>query len=709
MARLREFLDGRATEYAVEFRLRHRDGSYRWIFTEASITRDATGRPLRMVGCHLDLTERKNAEAALRESERKYRLMVDNMAECVVVLDLGLRNVFASPSVVKIYGYTPDEFVALPLERVMSPEAFRQAKQAFAEEMALEASGMADPDRTRPMESLQHRKDGSPIWIESTLSFIRDSAGRPAQILCVAKDITERRQALLALKESRHLLEQAQIVGHIGSWMLELGSPAKLIWSAETCRIFGVVPGEFDGRLDSFVALVHPEDREAVTRASQAALAGERDYDLDHRIVLADGQTRWVHEQADIQRDAAGRPARVVGVAQDITDRKLLEDQLRQAQKMEAIGQLAGGIAHDFNNILGAILGNAELIPLLPPGSPEAAECLNDILAGSRRASDLVGQILAFSRRQESKRQPMLLQPVVREVLKLLRATVPANIEFRANLASAPAVLANPSELHQVTMNLCTNAWHAMQGRPGVVLVELAEARLDEGFTHLHPDLRPGHYVRLSVADNGCGMDTATLGRIFEPFFTTKPTGGGTGLGLSVVHGIVKGHDGGIVVESRPGEGSMFQLFFPVFVAAATGDPAAAAPVPPGAGEHILFVDDEESLARMGRAILERLGYRVTPHTNPEDALAEFFAHPEEFDLVIVDYNMRALSGTEFGAEILARRPGQRIILATGYSATLTAEAVRELGFHGLMLKPYDLRCLGETVHRALHGNALRP
>ncbi len=710
LARLREFLDGLAAEYAVEFRLRHRDGSYRWIFTEAQVTRDASGRPVRMVGCHLDLTERKNAEAALRESERKYRLMVDNMAECVLVLDLGLRNVFASPSVLKIYGYTPDEFVTLPLDRVMSPDAFRQAKQAFAEEMALEASGVADPDRTRRMELLQHRKDGSPIWIESTLSFIRDATGRPAQILCVAKDITERRQARLALEESRHLLEQAQIVGHIGSWMLELGSPAKLIWSAETCRIFGVLPGEFDGRLDTFVALVHPEDREAVTRASQAALAGERDYDLDHRIVRSDGQTRWVHEQADIQRDASGRPERVVGVAQDITDRKRLEDQLRQAQKMEAIGQLAGGIAHDFNNILGAILGNAELIPLLPPGSPEAAECLNDILAGSRRASDLVGQILAFSRRQESIRQPMLLQPVVREVLKLLRATVPANIEFRANLASAPAVLANPSELHQVTMNLCTNAWHAMQGRPGVVLVELAEARLDEAFTRLHPDLRPGNYVRLTVADNGSGMEPATLERIFEPFFTTKPTGVGTGLGLSVVHGIVKNHEGGIVVESRPGEGSIFQLFFPVFIAAPVSNPAGPqAPVPLGADEHILFVDDEEALVRMARVILERLGYRVTTHTDPKAALADFLARPAEFSLAVVDYNMPALNGLELGAAMLERRPGQRIILATGYSATLTADELRQLGFCELMAKPYDIRCLAETVRRVLYRPNLRP
>ena len=709
LARLREFLEGRATEYAVEFRLRHRDGSHRWIFTEASITRDATGRPLRMVGCHLDFTERKLAEAALQESERKYRLMVDNMAECVVVLDLGLRNVFASPSVVKIYGYTPDEFVALPLERVMSPEAFRQAKQAFAEEMALEASGTADPGRTRLMESLEYRRDGSPVWIENTLSFIRDAAGRPAQILCVAKDITERRQSLLALKESRHLLERAQVVGHIGSWVSEAGPPARLDWSAETFRIFGVTPGQFDGRPESFSGLVHPEDREAVSRAAQAALSGGPAYDLEHRIVRPDGQVRWVHEQADLEHDRSGRPQRMIGVVQDITDRKQLEEQLRQAQKMEAIGQLAGGIAHDFNNILGAILGNAELIKLLPPGSPEAIECLDDILTGSRRAGDLVGQILAFSRRQESRRLPIQLHPVVREVLKLLRATVPANVEFRAQVASTPTVLADPSEIHQMIMNLCTNAWHAMHGRAGLIVVELAETELTEDFARLHPDLRPGRYVRLSVADNGCGMDAATVGRIFEPFFTTKPVGTGTGLGLSVVHGIMKNHEGGIVVRSQPGEGSTFQLHFPPFAADPVPASVPSAPVPRGAGQQILFVDDEEPLARMGSRVLERLGYRVAKFTSPTEALEAFRAQPGAFDLIVVDYNMPGMNGADFCAQVLVTRPDQRLVLTTGYSATLSAAAARDLGCRELMLKPYDFHSLGETVHRALHGNVAQP
>jgi CheY-like chemotaxis protein len=270
-------------------------------------------------------------------------------------------------------------------------------------------------------------------------------------------------------------------------------------------------------------------------------------------------------------------------------------------------------------------------------------------------------------------------------------------------------VLADPTELHSVIMNLCTNAWHALRGRSGLITVGLEEVEPDQDFIRQHPDLRSGRYVRLTVADDGCGMDEATLGRIFEPFFTTKAVGEGTGLGLAVVHGIVRSYDGCIVVQSQPGVGTSFQLYFPVFAAEA---PAAAPPpptAPRGGGEHILFVDDEEPLARLGTRMLERLGYRVTPHTDPAEALAVFRARPTDFDLVVVDYNMPGLNGTEFGAQVLEVRPVQRIILATGYSANLTPEAARDLGFRELMPKPYDLNRLGETVHRALHGDDLRP
>ncbi|MEQ2007319.1 MAG: ATP-binding protein [Limisphaerales bacterium] len=415
-----------------------------------------------------------------------------------------------------------------------------------------------------------------------------------------------------------------------------------------------------------------------------------------------DGQLIWVALNVRVVRDAQGEPQFFEGTCVDVTERRQLEDQLRESQKMEAIGQLAGGIAHDFNNILGAILGNAELVKVMPAGSREAGECLDSIVTASRRAGDLVQQILAFSRRQEQKRQPLQLHLTVREALKLMRATVPAAIEFKTSVAISPTVLADPTQIHSVTMNLCTNAWHAMKDRPGTLTVELAETEVDEPFARVHPDLRPGRYVRLTVTDTGAGMDAATLQHIFEPLFTTKPVGEGTGLGLAVVHGIMKNHDGGIVVRSQPGRGTMFALYFPVFEAEVVEAPAAPQPIPRGTGQHILFVDDEEPLARMGTAALGRLNYRVTARTSPAEALVLFTEKPAQFDLVVTDLNMPGLSGTEFARRLLAIRPDVRIILATGYSATITADVARELGFSALLPKPYDQRSLGETVQRVV-------
>ncbi|NBV20561.1 MAG: response regulator [Proteobacteria bacterium] len=517
-----------------------------------------------------------------------------------------------------------------------------------------------------------------------------------------AEDRRLRREAEAVLRESQQLLEKAQHIGQIGSWVSDPDLTGRLIWSAQTARIFGFAPGEFDGRVESFFALLHPDDRACVAQAAQAAFIAGLPYNLEHRIVRRDGQVRWVHEQADVERDPAGRPLRMVGVVQDITDRKHLEEQLRQAQKMEAIGQLAGGIAHDFNNLLTAIMCNVELVRSMAPDDPVLPDCHAAILVATERARDLVRQILAFSRRQEHQRQPMQLHVVIKEALKLLRATVPAAVEFRASIPLTPTVLANPSEIHQVTLNLCTNAWHALQGRAGTIRVELAETEVSPDFARLHPDLRPGPYVSLTVADNGCGMDTATLQHIFEPFFTTKPLGEGTGLGLAVVHGIVKTHDGGIVVESQPGQGTSFSLYFPVFEAEAMADPAQPAPLRTGKDERVLFVDDEEPLAKLGQVLLSRLGYRATTLTSPVEALALFERDPRQFDLVITDLNMPGLSGLELARKLFELRPGLPIILTTGFSATLTLESLREQGIRELLHKPYDLRGITEALRRLL-------
>jgi signal transduction histidine kinase/ActR/RegA family two-component response regulator len=384
-------------------------------------------------------------------------------------------------------------------------------------------------------------------------------------------------------------------------------------------------------------------------------------------------------------------------------EREQLAEQYRQAQKLEAIGTLAGGIAHDFNNIIAAITGYTELAKMDVSDRPEVVAHLNAVGKASSRAASLVRQILAFSRQQEHERKPMQLRHVVREAMDLLRATVPAMIEFDVSLATdLPPILADASQMHQVIMNLVTNACHAMGNQAGRLGVELESWQVDTELAQLHPGLRAGAYVRLSVSDTGHGMDAATVSRIFEPFFTTKAAGEGTGLGLAVVHGIMQAHEGVVTVYSEPGEGTVFRLYFPALASPASENATEAAPVPKGAGQRILFVDDEPALASLGGKVLERLGYSVQTQTSAALAVELVRAQPSAFDLVVTDLAMPLMTGTDLARELRQVRPDIPILLVTGHSATLTAERVQTMGIHDLLTKPLSVHALGTAVQRAL-------
>jgi signal transduction histidine kinase len=401
-------------------------------------------------------------------------------------------------------------------------------------------------------------------------------------------------------------------------------------------------------------------------------------------------------------RDKDGKYYGRIWYFRDITEQRKMQAKLFQAQKMESIGQLAGGIAHDFNNILAAIIGNLYLIQKDAANQPAILESAENISTATRRATDLVNQILTFSRKAKQERKPIALNDVVIEALKLLRASVPATIRIQTELTKTPAVLANATEIHQVIMNLGTNAWHAMRDQTGLLKVVMAVMNVGVDFVKTHPDLRPGPYVQLSISDTGHGMDQATLGHIFEPFFTTKAVGEGTGLGLAVVHGIMKSHDGGISVYSQPGEGTTFHLYFPVIETEATKPAVEGSPIPFGHGERIMFVDDEEALASLGKKMLGRLGYQVTMKTSALEAIAAIRDHPDAFDLVITDLTMPVMDGATLGRELLQIRPHLPMIITTGYNGAMTAEKARELGFRDMLCKPSTARALGELVHQVL-------
>jgi PAS domain S-box-containing protein len=390
-------------------------------------------------------------------------------------------------------------------------------------------------------------------------------------------------------------------------------------------------------------------------------------------------------------------------------EKQQLAEQFRQAQKMDAIGTLAGGIAHDFNNILAVIMGYSELIKMTVTDNPRLLEYIDSVEKAGSRATKLVRQILTFSRQEETKREILQLGPVVEEALKFLRSTIPSAIEFKVALSvKIPTVLADSTQVHQIVMNLGTNAWHAMKGRSGRLEVKLENFEVDADFAKTQLHVRPGSFVRLSVSDTGKGMDRATINRIFEPFFTTKPLDEGTGLGLSVVHGIMQGHDGAITVYSQPDEGTTFNLYFPAVGGEVLDLETHATPIPLGKGERILIVDDEEPLVLLAQRILVRLGYVVETRTSVAEALELVRAGPDRFDLVITDMTMPAMSGIDFAQQLTQIRPSLRVILTTGYPGGMKLEQVRAMGIRELLLKPPTIQSIGTMVHRVLvEGNPI--
>ncbi|MDM8522455.1 response regulator [Desulfococcaceae bacterium HSG8] len=398
--------------------------------------------------------------------------------------------------------------------------------------------------------------------------------------------------------------------------------------------------------------------------------------------------------------------ARFVAIVRDIAERRKAEKekaelrtQLQQTQRMEALGTLAGGIAHDFNNILMIINGYTEIAlghELLD--DHPARHSMEEVHKAACRATDLVQQILAFSRQEEQEMVQVKVSPVVKETLKLLRASLPATIEIRQKLtAKCDTILGDPSQFYQVLMNLCTNASHAMGGESGALEVCVTDAEVNSC-----PDLNPGHYLLLSVSDTGHGIEPSAMEHIFEPYFTTKPRGEGTGLGLAVTHGVVTSFGGTIRVRSKPGEGTTFDVFFPISTEAGGSEIKTSAPVPMGNNEHILLVDDEERLLSMGKRMLKNLGYKVSARTDSVAALEDFRSRPEAFDLVITDMTMPVLTGDKLALALMHIRPDIPVILWTGYSNQITKEKARDMGIREFLMKPPSIQNIAQAVRRAL-------
>ncbi len=425
------------------------------------------------------------------------------------------------------------------------------------------------------------------------------------------------------------------------------------------------------------------------------------------RLAGKKGKERTVEIEVSISPiyNEEGAIVNCVVIERDATNEAKLEKQLRQAQKMEALGTLAGGISHDFNNILSILFGFTDMLLMDAAMGEKARGYLENIHKTTMRGKELVAQILAFSRQQELQRHPVQIAPIAGEALKLLRASLPSSIEIRQKTTSESRVLADSTQIGQIVMNLCTNAAHAMREKGGILEIGVLDVRLDGDFVARHPLEYPGDYVKISVGDTGHGMDAPTLERIFDPYFTTKTPGEGTGLGLAVVHGIVKSHGGMITVYSEPGKGTTFHVFLPRFQSDAPG-PALYGPrsstAPLGGQESLLLVDDEISIANVSFDYLETLGYRVTARTSSLEALEAFRTNPDRFDLLITDMTMPQMGGLELAKEIGRIRPGFPMILCTGFSGMLTPERLKAAGISRLVLKPVVLSELTRIIREIL-------
>ena len=596
----------------------------------------------------------------------------------------------------ELLGYAEPELVGRSID-VLVPERSRDRhagdREAFAASPSSRAMGAG-----RDLHAL--RKDGTEVPVEIALHSVSEPEG--SFVIGTVVDISARKAVERALRESEERFRL--LVDGVRDYAVVMLDPHGVIasWNAGAKRITGYSADEMVGR--QIQAIYSDEDRSIGRPAQTLRLAAaEGRHETEGWRVRKDGSRFLAHTVMTAMLDENRRLRGFAKVLQDVTDQRRLEEQLRQAQKMEAIGTLAGGIAHDFNNILGAIVGYGEIVREGIGDGGATRDDVDQILRAAERGRQLVARIMTFSRRKEQVRAPTNLTEPVVEAIGLMRSSLPATIAITHAIDPAtPPVLADATQIHQVVMNLATNAAHAMAEGGGSLTVTLAPFRADEPFMAAHPSLRRAVYARLTIADTGAGIPPDVLARVFDPFFTTKAPGAGTGLGLSVVHGIVEAHAGAIDVRSEPGQGTTFDVYCPGIEVEPAHAERPVASAPRGAGQSVLVVDDEVVLTELARRQLERLGYRVTTFNSSPTALAAFERDPGGFDVVVTDNTMPQITGLGLAQRMVKVRPDVRIVLVTGLGEICPPEEMRAAGIRRLLVKPISGRVLGETLSEVL-------
>lgn len=648
--------------------------------------------------CHLRASS--IMEQAQVDDMTRRRILIDQSRDGIVVLDHQGKVWEANLRFAEMLGYTPAEVQQL---HVWDWDTQWTREQLL--EMIVRSDAMGDHFETRHC-----RKDGTLIDVEISTNGALYSGSK--LVFCVCRDISERKQNEEALKTSEERYQRLFSLLRLMAdtmpdmlWAKNL-SGEYIFANTTLCRqlLNAVDTSEPIGKTDAYFAhrerAAHPDNSqwhtfgELCMDSDAVTLKGMKEMQFEEY-----GQVKGQLLYLDVHKaplfNAEGTLIGVVGSARDITQRKQAEEmmkslqaQLLHAQKMEAIGTLAGGIAHDFNNILGAVLGYAELARDSSPTGSEVARDLDRVLEAGHRAAALVKQILAFSRQADTERIPLAPVHMVKEAIRLLRPTLPTTITIKHRLDTRTrSILADPSQLHQIVMNLCTNAFHAMEQTGGILDISLSDCELTLQELLSYPGVQPGEFVVLSIGDTGSGISPEIRDKIFDPYFTTKEVGKGTGMGLAIVHGIATASGGFVACESKPGNGTVFRVFFPAIEEDVTRESQPAEAAPTGK-ERILLVDDDDILAEMGQTMLERLGYEVTVLTSSLEALALFQNHPEVFDVVITDQTMPGMTGMDLARRMLQIRPDIPIILCTGFSNLVSEEQAKGSGIKGFAMKP---------------------
>jgi PAS domain S-box-containing protein len=632
-----------------------------------------------------DITERKQAEDALRLTGIYNRNLIEASLDPLVTISAEGKISDVNTATELVTGYSRNDLIGTDFSDYFTdPRKARTGyklvfKEGFVHDYELE---------------IRHR-DGHITPVIYSASVYRDKAGRVKGVFAAARDITKRKEAEEELVRLAAAVEQS-------ADGITITDPKGTVLYANSSFLaqIGYSRAEL---IDQNIEIVRSgKDAESVYRDMREKTEHGKVWAGEVTNRKKDDMLYDAYMTVSPVKDPSGRIINYVSIINDITEKKRFDKHLQEAQKMQAIGTLAGGVAHDFNNIIAGVIGFTEMVLEDIPAESPSQRRLQLVLKGAYRGRDLVRQILAFSRKGEHEKQLVSLNHVVEEVSLLLRASLPTTIEIRKNLAlKSDTIMADQTQIHQVIINLCSNAAHAMRGKGGMLNIELADESLGPEDNSIYPESKPGRYVRLTISDTGCGIEQEHIDHIFEPFFTTKAPGEGTGLGLSVVHGIIKNHDGFVKVYSRPGKGSAFHVFLPEaknqHLSETTEIDSFA-----GGEESILLVDDEELLVEMGQQRLERLGYKTVGATDALRALEIFRADPDMFHLVITDYTMPQMTGLDLSMKLFRIRPDIPIIMCSGLNDPVPMEKLKKAGIKRFITKPFGKKEFSQTVRSVL-------